>query len=62
MTNRFPGPWRIAEFPNGAAVYDATGRQLGFFFGRADPNMAGDASYLVRVGGEQLGKSVTSCT
>jgi hypothetical protein len=46
MTNRFQGPWRIAEFPNGAAVYDATGRQLGFFYGRADPNMAGDASFL----------------
>src|SRR6266478_8144871 len=34
MTSRFPGPWRIAEFPNGFAVYDATGRQLGFFYGR----------------------------
>jgi len=39
MTSRFPGPWRIAEFPNGFAVYDATGRQLGFFHGRADPNI-----------------------
>src|SRR6266446_10264142 len=35
MTSRFPGPWRITEFPNGFAVHDATGRQLGFFYGRA---------------------------
>lgn len=47
MTSRFPGPWRIAEFPNGFAVYDSTGRQLGFFYGRADPNMAGHASFLM---------------
>jgi hypothetical protein len=47
MTSRFPGPWRIAEFPNGFAVNDATGRQLGFFYGRADPNMAGHASFLM---------------
>src|SRR5260370_41558338 len=46
MTSRFTGPWRIAEFPNGFAVYDATGRQLGFFYGRADPNMAGHAGFL----------------
>ena len=46
MTSRFPGPWRIAEFPNGFAVNDATGRQLGFFYGRVDPNMAGHASFL----------------
>jgi hypothetical protein len=46
MTNRFPGPWRIAEFPNGFAVYDATGRQLSFFHGWADPNMAGLAGFL----------------
>jgi hypothetical protein len=47
MISRFPGPWRIAEFPNGFAVNDATGRQLGFFYGRADPNMAGHASFLM---------------
>src|SRR6266446_737893 len=47
MTSRFTGPWRIAEFPNGFAVHDATGRQLGFFYGRADPNMAGHASFLM---------------
>jgi hypothetical protein len=46
MTSCFTGPWRIAEFPNGFAVYDATGRQLGFFYGRADPNMAGHAGFL----------------
>src|SRR5258708_432613 len=46
MTSRFPGPWRIAEFSNGFAVHDATGRQLGFFYGRADANMAGHAGFL----------------
>jgi hypothetical protein len=40
MTNRFLGLWRIAEFPNGFAVYD---RQLG----RADPNMAGHAGFVM---------------
>jgi hypothetical protein len=47
MTDRFPGPWRIAEFPNGFAVYDATGRQLGFFYGRTNPNTAGQTSFLM---------------
>jgi hypothetical protein len=47
MTSGFPGPWRIAEFPNGFAVYDATGRQLGFFYGRTNPNTAGQTSFLM---------------
>jgi hypothetical protein len=47
MTSRFPGPWRIAEFPNGFAVYDATGRQLGFFYGRTNPDTAGQTSFLM---------------
>jgi len=47
MTSRFPGPWRIAEFPNGFAVYDATGRQLGFFYGRTDPNTAGHTGFVM---------------
>jgi hypothetical protein len=47
MTSRFPGPWRIAEYPNGFAVYDATRRQLGFFYGRTDPKMAGDGAFLM---------------
>src|SRR6266481_1990759 len=47
MTSRFPGPWRIAEFPNGFAVYDATGRQLGFFYGRAYPNTAGRTGFVM---------------
>src|SRR6266478_6404964 len=46
MTNRFPGPWRITEFPNGFAVYDATGRQLGFFHGRPYPNPPGQTGFL----------------
>jgi tetratricopeptide (TPR) repeat protein len=47
MTSRFPGPWRIAEFPNGFAVYDATGRQLGFFYGRAYPNPQEHTGFLM---------------
>src|SRR5215813_2296630 len=47
MTSRFPGPWRITEFPNGFAVYDATGRQLGFFYGRTDPNTAGRTDFVM---------------
>jgi hypothetical protein len=47
MTSRFPGPWRIAEFPNGFAVYDATGRQLGFFYGRPYPNPPGHSGFLM---------------
>ena len=27
MTSRFPRPWRIAEFPNGFAVYDDRARE-----------------------------------
>jgi hypothetical protein len=46
MTGRFPAPWRIAEIPNGFAVDDATGRQLGVFYGRADPNTAGHTGFL----------------
>jgi hypothetical protein len=47
MTNRFPGPWRIAELPNGFAVHDANGRHLGFFYGRTDPNKAGHGDFLM---------------
>jgi hypothetical protein len=42
----FPAPWRIVEIPNGFAVDDATGRQLGVFYGRADPNIAGHTGFL----------------
>jgi hypothetical protein len=47
MTSRFPGPWRIAELPNGFAVHDANGRHLGFFYGRTEPNMPGDSDFLM---------------
>ena len=47
MTSRFPGPWRIVEFPNGFAVRDATGRQLGFFYGRPGPDISGHADFLM---------------
>jgi hypothetical protein len=40
MTSRFPVPWRIVERPNGFAVEDATGKQIGVFYGRA-PDIAG---------------------
>jgi len=46
MTSRFPAPWRIVEIPNGFAVDDATGQQLGVFYGRADPNAAGHTGFL----------------
>jgi hypothetical protein len=40
VTTRFPVPWRIVELPNGFAVEDATGKQIGVFYGMA-PNTAG---------------------
>jgi len=46
MNSRFPAPWRIVEIPNGFAVDDATGQQLGVFYGRADPNTAGHTGFL----------------
>ena len=47
MTSRFPGPWRIVEIPNGFAVDDAAGQQLGTFCGRGDSNTAGHTSSLM---------------
>jgi hypothetical protein len=46
MTSRFPAPWRIVEIPNGFVVDDATGQQLGIFYGRADQNTAGHTGFL----------------
>jgi hypothetical protein len=46
MTSRFPAPWRIIEIAHGFAVDDATGRQLGIFYGRADSNTAGHTGFL----------------
>ncbi len=46
MTSRFPAPWRIVEIAHGFAVEDATGRQLGVFYGRDDPNTAGHTGFL----------------
>jgi len=34
------------EIPSGFAVEDATGQQLGVFYGRADPNIAGHTGFL----------------
>jgi hypothetical protein len=46
-TSRFPKPWQIVEIPNGFAVDDATGRQLGVFYGRTDPNTAGHTDFVM---------------
>src|SRR6266436_287217 len=46
-TGRFPKPWQIVEIPNGFAVDDATGRQLGVFYGRTDPNKAGHTDFVM---------------
>jgi hypothetical protein len=46
MTSRFPTPWRIVEIPSGFTVEDATGLQLGVFYGRADPNIAGHTGFM----------------
>jgi hypothetical protein len=45
MTTRFPAPWRIVELPNGFAVEDATGKQIGVFYGRA-PCSAGHTGIM----------------
>jgi hypothetical protein len=54
MTGRFPMPWRIVEIPRGFAVEDATGLQLGVFYGRADPNTAGHTGFLTLDEARQL--------
>ena len=44
---RFPPPWRVVEMPGGYAVEDATGQQLGVFYGsRAAPDVARQAQAL----------------
>src|SRR5215470_2145054 len=45
MTTRFPAPWRIVEMPTGFAVEDATGKQIGVFYGRA-PCSAGHTGII----------------
>jgi hypothetical protein len=40
MITNFPAPWRIVELPNGFAVEDATGKQIGVFYG-GTPDSAG---------------------
>jgi hypothetical protein len=46
MTGRFPTPWRVVEMATGFAVEDATGQQLGVFYGRSAPNAAGHTGFL----------------
>ena len=48
MTSRFPTPWRIVEIPNGFAV------ELGVFYGRADPNLAGHTGFLTMDEAQQM--------
>jgi hypothetical protein len=45
MITDFPAPWRIVEIPNGFAVEDATGKQIGVFYGRV-PNKAGHTGIM----------------
>ncbi len=45
MTSRFPVPWRIVELPNGFAVEDATGKQIGLFYCWA-PDSAGHTGIM----------------
>jgi hypothetical protein len=33
---RFPAPWRVVQVPHGYRVEDATGQDLGTFYGRGD--------------------------
>jgi hypothetical protein len=47
-------PWRIVEIPRGFAVEDATGLQLGVFYGRADPNTARHTGFLTLDEARQL--------
>jgi hypothetical protein len=46
MSKRFSAPWGIVKIPSGFAVEDATGQQLGVFYGRSDPNTAGHTGFL----------------
>jgi hypothetical protein len=46
MITRFPAPWRIVEMLNGFAVEDATGKQIGVFYGRA-PDIAGHTGIMI---------------
>src|SRR5262249_12291724 len=53
MTSRFPVPWRIVELPNGFAVEDATGKQIGIFCGRA-PDSAGHTGTMTMDDARQM--------
>ena len=45
MSTSFPAPWRIVELPNGFAVEDTAGKQIGVFYGRA-PDCAGHTGIM----------------
>jgi hypothetical protein len=45
MITKLPAPWRIVELPSGFAVEDATGKQIGVFYGRA-PCSAGHTGIM----------------
>jgi hypothetical protein len=60
MTTRFPAPWRIVELPNGFAVEDATGKQIGVFFGRA-PCSAGHTGIMTMDEARQMAIDFAKC-
>ena len=61
MTSRFPTPSRIVESPSGFAVEDATGQQLGVFYGRTDPNPAGHTGFLTMDEAQQMASTSPDC-
>jgi hypothetical protein len=47
-------PWRIVEILSGCVVEDATGVQLGVFYGRTAPNNAGHTGFLTMEEARQM--------
>ena len=62
MASRFPAPWRIVEILSGFAVEDACGQQLGVFYGRADPNIAGHTGFLTLDEARQMAIDCRNCS
>ena len=60
MISRFPAPWQIVELPNGFAVEDATGKQIGVFYGRA-PCSAGHTGIMTIDEARQMAIDLRSC-
>jgi hypothetical protein len=45
MITKLPVPWRLVELPSAFALEDATGKQIGVFYGRA-PDSAGHTGII----------------